>query len=346
LTAATCLFHADDPNDNQAGGSGGMRRRTFLRLAGSAGAALSTFPAVVRAQAPWPNKPVKVIVPFGAGGGTDNLARFWAERLGHAFGQPFVVENRGGASGVIGTEAVAKSAPDGYTLLLSSNSPTVNLPLLRKVPYDPSSLHPVVRVGDAVTGFCVHPSTGLKSVKELVDYARVNPGKLNCCSGGVATSSHMRMEMLAYRAGVSFLHVPYRGGADALNDLLAGTVHFMNDPTCNPSAKARKLNMLCVNHSTRSPDFPDAPTLTKAGYPNSDVPLWFCIYAPAGMPQPIVEALHAKVTEISKAPDVPPRLLLTGSLPVTSTQAELLAFRDAEWKTTSDLIKAANIKLE
>ena len=149
-----------------------MRRRTFLKLAGSAGAGLSTFPAVVGAQAPWPNKPVKIIVPFGAGGGTDNLARFWAEKLGHAFGQPFVVENRGGGSGMIGTEAVAKSAPDGYTLLLSSNSPTVNLPLLRKVPYDPSSLQPVVRVGDAVTGFCVHPSTGLKSVKELVDYAQ------------------------------------------------------------------------------------------------------------------------------------------------------------------------------
>ena len=323
-----------------------MRRRTFLRLAGSAGAALSAFPAVVRAQAPWPNKPVKVVVPFAAGGGTDSLARFWAERLSQAFGQPFVVENRGGASGMIGTEAVAKSPPDGYTLLLTSNSPIVILPLLRKVPYDPSSLQPVVRVGNAVTGFCVHPSTGLKSVKELVDYAKANPGKLACCSPGVGTSGHMRMEMLAYRAGVSFLHVPYRGGADALIDLLAGTVHFMNDPTCNPSAKAGKLNMLCVNHSTRSPDFPDAPTLTEAGYPNSDVPLWFCIWAPAGVPQPIVEALHAKVTAISREPDVPARLLLSGNLPVTSTQAELLAFRDAELKITSDLIKAANIKLE
>ena len=323
-----------------------MRRRTFLKLAGSASAGLSTFPAVVGAQAAWPNKPVKIIVPFGAGGGTDNLARFWAEKLGHAFGQPFVVENRGGASGIIGTEAVAKSAPDGYTLLLSSNSPTVSLPLLRKVPYDKSSLQPVVRVGDAATGFCVHPSTGLKSVKELVDYARANPGKLACCSGGVATCSHMRMEMLAYRTGVKFLHVPYRGGADALNDLLAGTVHFMNDPSTNPSAKAGKLDMLCVNHSTRSPEFPDAPTLAEAGYPDSDVPLWFCIWAPAGVPEPVVEALHAKVTEISKEPDVPSRLLLSGSLPVTSTLAELRAFRDANWNVTADLIKVANIKLD
>ena len=285
-------------------------------------------------------------VKDGAGGGTDNLARFWSEKLGRAFGQPFVVENRGGASGIIGTEVVAKSAPDGYTLLLSSNSPTVSLPLLRKVPYDKGSLQPVVRVGDAATGFCVHPSTGLKSVKELVDYARANPGKLTCCSGGMATCSHMRMEMLAYRTGVKFLHVPYRGGADALNDLLAGTVNFMNDPSTNPSAKAGKLDMLCINHSTRSPEFPDAPTLTEAGYPNSDVPLWFSIWAPAGVPQPIVETIHAKVTEISKDPDVLPRLLANGSLPVTSTLAELQAFREANWNATAELIKVAKIKLE
>lgn len=323
-----------------------MRRRTFLKLAGQAGAGLAAVPSIVRAQAAWPTKPVKLIVPFGAGGGTDNLARFWAERLSQAFGQPFVVENRGGASGLIGTEAVAKSAPDGYTLLFSSNSPTVNLPLLRKVPYDPASIFPLVRVGDAVTGFCVHPSTGLKSVKDLVDYGKANPGKLACCSAGIGTSSHMRMEMLAFRTGAKFLHVPYRGGADALNDLLAGTVHFMNDPTVNASARAGKLNMLCVNHSTRSPEFPDAPTLTEAGYPNSDVPLWFAIWAPTGLPAPIAEALHAKVTEISKAPDVPARILLAGMLPVTSTQAELAAFHEGERKTTAELIKAADIKME
>lgn len=323
-----------------------MLRRTFLKLAGSAGAGLSAFPDMAGAQAPWPNKPVKLVVPFGAGGGTDNLARYWAERLGQAFGQPFVVENRGGASGAIGAEAVAKSAPDGYTLLLSSNSAVVNVPLLRKVPYNPSSLVPVVRVGNSVTGFCVHPSTGLKSVKDLVEYARANPGKLACCSAGVGTISHMRMEMLAYRTGVKFLHVPYRGGAEALNDLLAGTVHFMNDPSTNPATKAGKLNMLCINHSLRSPEFPDVPTLTEAGYPDSDVPQWFAILAPAGVPEPILQALHAKVTEISKEPEVPARLLLTGMLPVTSTRSELQAFVDTQWKNTGDLIKSANIKLE
>lgn len=323
-----------------------MRRRTFLKLVGGASTGLSTFPAVVGAQENWPNRPVKIVVPFGAGGGTDNLARYWAEKLGSAFGQPFVIENRGGASGMIGTEAVAKSAPDGYTLLISSNSSTVNLPLLRKVPYDKDSLHPIVRVGDGVTGFCVNPGTGLKSIKDLVDYAKANPGKMPFGTPGPGTSGHMRMEMLSHRAGIKFLHVPYRGGAEVLNDLLAGTVQIANDPSNNAAIKAAKVNLLCVNHGTRSPEFPDVPTLTEAGYPNSDVPLWFSIWAPTGVPQAIASALHAKVTEIAKLPETRARLLLVGMLPVISTEAELLAFRDAEIKTTSELIKLANIKLE
>lgn len=323
-----------------------MQRRTFLKLVGGAGAGLSLSPAVVSAQAPWPSRPVKLIVPFGAGGGTDNLARYWAEKLSKAFGQQFVTENRGGASGMIGTEAAAKAEPDGHTLLISSNSSTVNLPLLRKTSYDQKSLQPVVRVGDGISGFCVHPSTGLKSIKELVDYVKANPGRMPFGTPGPGTSGHMRMEMLSHRTGIKFLHVPYRGGAEVLNDLLTGTVQIANDPSNNAAIKADKVKLLCVNHSTRSPDFPDVPTLTEAGYPNCDVPLWFSIWAPAGVPQPIVDALHAKVTEIAKLPETAARLLLVGMLPVTSTQAELQAFREAEIKTTSELIKLANIKLE
>ena len=323
-----------------------MRRRTFLKLVGGAGAGLSLSPAVVGAQAPWPSRPVKIIVPFGAGGGTDNLARYWGEMLGKAFGQQFVIENRGGASGMIGTEATAKAEPDGYTLLISSNSSTVNLPLLRKTSYDQKSLNAIVRVGDGISGFCVHPSTGLNSIKELVDYVKANPGKMPFGTPGPGTSGHMRMEMLSHRTGIKFLHVPYRGGAEVLNDLLTGTVQIANDPTNNAAIKAGKVKLLCVNHSTRSPDFPDVPTLTEAGYPNSDVPLWFAIWAPMAVPQPIVDALHAKVAEIAKLPETAARLLLIGMLPVTSTQAELQAFREAEIKTTSELIKLANIKLE
>jgi tripartite-type tricarboxylate transporter receptor subunit TctC len=323
-----------------------MRRRTFLQLAGSAGAGLSLSPAVVRAQAPWPTKPGKIIVPFGAGGGTDNLARYWSEKLGQAFGQQFVIENRGGAGGMIGTEAAAKAEPDGYTLLLSSNSSTVNLPLLRKTPYDRTSLQPVVRVGDGISGFCVYPGTGLKSIKELVDYVKANPGKMPFGTPGMGTSGHMRMEMLSHRAGIKFLHVPYRGGAEVLNDLLTGTVQIANDPSNNAAIKAGKVRLLCVNHSTRSPDFPDVPTLTESGYPDSDVPLLFSIWAPAGVPALIVEAIHAKVTEIAKLPETAARLLLVGMMPVTSTLAELHAFREAEIKATTDLIKLADIKIE
>jgi tripartite-type tricarboxylate transporter receptor subunit TctC len=323
-----------------------MRRRTFLKLIGGAGTGLSLSSAPVGAQAPWPSRPVKIIVPFGAGGGTDNLARYWAEKLGKAFGQQFVIENRGGASGMIGTEAAAKAEPDGYTLLISSNSSTVNLPLMRKTPYDQKSLRPIVRVGDGISGFCVHPSTGLKSIKELVEHVRANPGKMPFGTPGPGTSGHMRMEMLSHRAGIKFLHVPYRGGAEVLNDLLTGTVQIANDPTNNAAIKAGKVRLLCVNHTTRSPDFPDVPTLTEAGYPDSDVPLWFSIWAPSAVPQPIADALHAKVTEITKLPETAARLLLIGMLPVTSTEAELQAFREAEIKTTRELIKLANIKLE
>jgi tripartite-type tricarboxylate transporter receptor subunit TctC len=204
---------------------------------------------------------------------------------------------------MIGTEAAAEAEPDGDTLLRSSNSSTVNLPLLRKTPYDQTTLHPIVRVGDGISGFCVHPSTGLKSIKELVDYVKANPGKMPFGTPGPGTSGHMRMEMLSHRAGIKFLHVPYRGGAEVLNDLPTGTVQSANDPTNNASIKAGKLKLLCVNHSTRSLDFADVPTLTEAGYPNSDVPLWFSIWAPAGVPKPIVDALHAKMTEIAKLPE-------------------------------------------
>jgi tripartite-type tricarboxylate transporter receptor subunit TctC len=323
-----------------------MLRRKFLKLAATAGAAGVFAPSILRAQAPWPDKPVKLIVPFAAGGGTDLVARPWAEKLTQAFNQQFVIENRGGASGLIGTEAVVKSAPDGYTFLVSSNTTPINLPLLRKVPYDPKALHPVARVGDTVTGFCAHPSTGFKTFKEMLDHAKAHPGKLAFGSSGLGTLPHMRMEMLAYRTGINLLHVPYRGGADSLTDLLAGTIQLMNEPSCNSHAKAGKLTMLCTNHSVRNPEFPDVPTLTELGYPDMDVPLWFSIWAHVGVPQPILDTLHAKVTEISKTPDMTAKLLLAGAAPVVSTQAELIAFREAESKTMAELIKTANIKLE
>jgi tripartite-type tricarboxylate transporter receptor subunit TctC len=320
-----------------------MKRREFLGL-GAAALAVG-IPGRASAQA-WPDKPVKVIVPFAAGGGTDVVARPWAEKLGQIFGQQFVVENRGGASGIIGTEATAKSPPDGYTLLVSSNTTTVNLPLLRKVPYDPKSLVPIARLGDVVTGFVIHSSVGVKTFPEMVDYAKKNPGKLAFGSSGPGTGPHLRFEMMRYRTGVDILHVPYRGGADALTDILANNVQMMNEPVTLPHVRAGKLNLLNINHIERSVDFPDVPTLTELGYPNSDVPIWFSLWAPVGTPKEILQRLNEEIVKHSKTDEMKEKLRLAGSAPVIQSLDEIAAFREADTKQMADLIKTANIKIE
>jgi tripartite-type tricarboxylate transporter receptor subunit TctC len=321
-----------------------LRRRDFLSLA--AGAVAAGTATRTSAQAAWPDKPVKVIVPFAAGGGTDAVARPWCDKLGQIFGQQFVVENRGGASGVIGTEAVIKSAPDGYTLFASSNTTMVNLPLLRKVPYDPKGLTPVARLGDVVTGFVIHASVGVKTFKEMLDYAKTNPGKLAFGSSGPGTGPHLRYEMLRYKTGVDILHVPYRGGADALIDILSNNIQMMNEPVTLPHVKAGKLHLLNVNHSSRSVDFPDIPTLTELGYPNADAAIWFSLWAPTGTPRPILERLNAEIVKQAKTPEMVEKLRLVGNAPVIQSLEEIAAFREADSKQMAELIKTAQIKIE
>jgi tripartite-type tricarboxylate transporter receptor subunit TctC len=247
------------------------------------------------------------------------VARPWCDKLGQIFGQQFVVENRGGASGLIGTEAAVKSAPDGYTLLMSSNTTPINLPLLRKVPYDPKSLTPVARLGDVVTGFVIHSAVGVKTFKEMLDYAKANPGKLAFGSSGSGTGPHMRYEMLRYKTGVDILHVPYRGGADSLVDLLANHIQMMNERVTLPHVKAGKLHLLNINHSERSSDFPDIPTLTELGYANADAPIWFGLWAPTGTPVGILQRLNDETIKASKTPEMKEKLRLAGAAPVTQT---------------------------
>ena len=261
------------------------------------------------AQGHWPTRPVKLILPYAPGGATDLIGRPWAEKLQQAFGQPFVIDNRGGASGAIGTEAAARSTPDGYTLLLTPGATLTVLPLLRKVSYDArKDFVPVADVGDLVCGFVIVPSLGINSIKELVDYARKNPGKLAYGSAGLGTYSHMRIEMLKLKAGIDILHVPYRGSADALNDLLSGQVQLMNEINVLPHVKAGKLKLLDINYGTRHPDFPDVPTLTEAGYPGADVSIQFTIQAPAAVSKDIVAALSRKILEIARTPEMIARM--------------------------------------
>jgi tripartite-type tricarboxylate transporter receptor subunit TctC len=215
-----------------------MNRRGFLKLATGASASSVFAPSILRAQGKWPERPVRIILPFGAGGATDLVARPWADWLSKAFNQQFVIENRGGASGMIGAEAAAKAPPDGYTFFFTSNTTTVTLPLIRKLAYDANSFIPVARMGDSMSGFVIHPSVGVKTFPEMIAYAKKNPGKLAYGSSGAGTLPHLRYEMLVQKTGVDILHVPYRGGADTLNDLLAGNIHMMNEASSLAHVKA------------------------------------------------------------------------------------------------------------
>jgi len=323
-----------------------MRRREFL---GTAAAVIASgFATKASAQAAsWPDKPVKLILPYAPGGATDLIARPWADVLSKAFGQQFVIENRGGAGGMIGTEAAAKSPADGYTLLLTPNATLSVLPSMRQTPYDPiKSFAPVARVGDLVCGFVIHPSTGIKTMKDLIDYAKKNPGKLIYGSAGLGTATHLRIETLKFRAGIDILHVPYRGSADALNDLLPGTVQMMNEINVLPHVKAGKLNLLAINHSARNPEFPETPTLTEAGIANADVPIWYSIFAPAGTPADIVAKLNAKVVELVKTDEMQAKMRSINVQVPIQTPAEMADFLVADIKRNAEVIKAANIKLE
>ena len=324
-----------------------MRRREFLKLSGAAALAGVSI-SKARAQAvTWPNKPVKLILPYAPGGATDLIGRPWADKLSQVFGQPFVIDNRGGAGGMIGTEAAAKSAPDGYTFLLTPNGPLTVLPGLRQLPYDPQKdFAPVGRVGDLVCGFVIHPMVGAKTFKDMVDYAKKNPGKLNFGSAGLGSSAHMRIETLKVRAGIDITHVPYRGSADALNDLLPGNVQMMNEINVLPHVKVGKLILLNINYPTRSPDFPDVPTLTEVGLPNSDVPIWYSIQAPAATPKDIIEKFNAKVVELANADDMKKKMReISVSIP-PQTPAEMTAFLKTDLAANAEVIKAANVKLE
>ncbi len=319
-----------------------------VRISGLIGTLMATMMWADLATAQtWPERPVKVIIPFPPGGATDVVGRPWMEQLTKAFGQPFIIENRGGAGGMIGVDAAVKSNPDGYTLLLCSNSPLVVLPHLRKTPYDAmKQLVPVARVGDMVGGFAVHPSLGITSMPDLVAYAKKNPGKLIYGSAGLGTTTQLRLEVLNLKAGIDILHVPYRGSGDALTDLLAGTVHLMSENVVIPHVKAGKLTLLAMNHHERHWDFPNVPTLRELGLENADIPIWFSIWAPTGTPPEIITRLNTKVIEIAKTEDMQTRLRSASfSVPI-QTPAEMARALADDSRINGDIIRAANIKID
>jgi tripartite-type tricarboxylate transporter receptor subunit TctC len=294
----------------------------------------------------WPERTVKIILPYAPGGATDAIGRPWADKLTQAFGQQFIIENRGGASGTIGVEAAVKSPGDGYTFLLTPNSAIAIIPQLRRVSYDATrDLAPVGRVGDIVGGFVVHPSVGVKTMQELVAFAPKNPGKLQFGTPGIGTSVHLRLEMLKLRAGIDIQNIPYRGSADPLNDLLPGTVQMMNEIVVFPHVKAGKLILLAVNHSERHWDFPDVPTLTETGIKDADVPIWFAVFAPRGTPREIVAKLNTEMAEIARTDDMIAKMRAIGVSEPIQAPDELRKHLADDLKANLEVFNAANIKL-
>ncbi len=307
------------------------------------------YTACAAAQ-PYPTKAVRMVVPFAAGAGSnDIMARLVAQKLSDSLGQQVVVDNRPGASGIIGTELVAKAPPDGYTVLMMSLTFTVNPSLYKKLPYDTlRDFAPVTLVASAPLMLVVHPSVPAKAVSEFIAYARANPDKLNFGSGGPGTTPHLAGEMIKSMAGIRVTHVPYKGGAPALADLVGGQIQFMceNIPGTLPFAKSGKLRALAVTDLKRSALLPELPTLDESGLRGYQIVGWNGLFAPAGTPRAIVDRLHAEVVRALALSDVQQRLTTMGADGVGSAPAQFSAFIKAEIPKWAKIVADANIKME
>jgi tripartite-type tricarboxylate transporter receptor subunit TctC len=294
----------------------------------------------------WPNKAVRIIVNFAPGGSADNTARPYAERLSKLLGQQFVIENRGGATGALGLEAVTKAAPDGYTFGLTPSISLVILPHMRKTPYDPiSDFVPVSTITDGTLLVAVHPSVPAKTIPEFITYAKANPGKLSWGTAGVGSFGHLLAESVKLSAGLDILHVPYRGGGESLADFLAGVHQIHADPNTLPHIAAGKGKLLAVLDRKRHPDYPNVPLL-KEFMPELDFVLWFGIVAPKGTPPAIVKKFSAAIAQVSKQADLEPILRKAALAPNGSTPEQLAEVLKKDHARFGALIRRLNIKAE
>lgn len=314
-------------------------------------ALLSLVLGCVAAQAqPYPSKPVRIVVPFPAGGIADVYARLIGVRVGGSWGQPVVVENRTGAGGNIGLDAVAKSAPDGYTLAMGAIGPNaVNVSLFAKMPYDPvRDFSAIELVLEAEGMLVVHPSLPVHSVQELVAYARAKPGTVTFASAGMGTASHLAGELFKTMAKVEMVHVPYKGNVPAISDLLSGqtSLIFATMPTVLPFTKAGRLRGLATIGAVRSAAAPDLPTVAEAGLPGFEVNNWIGLFAPAGTPPEIVHRWNAEVTRIMQSPEIQTRLPVEGARFSANTPEQFGAFVKAEIAKWAPIVKASGARVD
>jgi tripartite-type tricarboxylate transporter receptor subunit TctC len=311
-------------------------------------AALAIAAQGIQAQ-DWPAKPVRFIVPYPPGGGTDVIARIVQPRMSEGLGQPIVIENRGGAGGAVGTEAASKATPDGYTFLFTLSSHTIN-PLLYKLSYDVvKDFAPVSMVVSVPQLIAANSNAPVKTMKDLVAMAKAQPGKLAFASVGNGTPSHIAGELLKLKTGIDILHVPYKGGGPAVTDTIGGQVPLLiaTAPAAMSHVKAGTLRALAVTTLKRSPGAPDIPTVAEAlNIPDFEVDSWYAIFAPAGTPASIVRRMQGEVARVVQLPDVRQKLIEQGGDPVGGTPEELDRVVRDELKKWAQVIQAAKIKLE
>ena len=295
------------------------------------------FGSAVSAQ-DYPSRPVKIVVPFPAGGSNDIIARIVAQKLGERTGQTFLIENRAGAGGNIGADAVATSEPDGYTLLLTAPPPlTINAALYKSLPFDPArAFAPVALVASVPIVLAVHPSVEARNVKELIALAKAKPGTINFGSSGNGSTNHLAGELLKSMTGINIVHLPYRGAAPAMNDLIAGHIPMMFDniPAVLPQVQAKAIRAIAVAGATRASALPDVPTVAESGVPGFEASAWFGLVAPAKTPAPALAKLESEIDAILKMPEVQKRFTELGAEPATisgAAFAKFLADETAKW---------------
>jgi tripartite-type tricarboxylate transporter receptor subunit TctC len=330
-----------------------MQRRTLIQAA-AASLAAGALPAF--AQGNWPTgKAITYLVPFPAGGTTDVLGRLIAQQLGTVLGTSVVIDNKGGAGGSVGSEIASRAAPDGYTLLGGTiSSHAINVSLYPKIGYDPiKSFAPVTLIGTNPVVLVVNQASPYKTLKDVVDASRAKAasGGLSSASAGTGTSQHLSLELLAYKSGVKFTHVPYKGSGPAIQDVIAGQVEMMFDTTvvAGPHIQSGKLRAIAVTSAKRLASMPDVPTVAESGInglKDFEVVSWQAIFVPAGTPAPVVDRLHTEIAKILARPDMQEKLKGFGMEPASMTTTQIAAFQKAEVDKWAAVIKAANIKVE
>lgn len=325
-----------------------INRRRLLQLAAAAGGSAS-LPAAVFAQVPYPNQPVKVVVPFTAGSTTDVVARIVGERLANAFGQPFIVDNRPGAGGTVGASQVASAIPDGHTLLVHSSGHVANAALYPALKYDTlKDFTPITMLASMPNVLVVAPSKGYASLQDLVRKVKAEPGKFSYGSSGNGSGSHIAGEKFLLAAGIKVAHIPYRGTPQALNDVMGGLVDWFLLPlaVATPLVKSGRLTALAVGASHRSPVLPDVPTTTECGFSGADQTFWVGMFASSRTPDAVIARLHAETTKALNSDEVRARFEPLGADPAPMPLKQFAKQVHDEAVSTAALIKQAGIRLD